>query len=199
MDDTFFYYAGGALIVIALVISLIGMRSDKFPSGRFLPIGIVLVALLVGATAYGAVKLSQSEQADRLEEANTEGNVESNAQDTTNQDIGSAPADTPADKPGAGGGGTDEGATLFVSTGCGSCHTLAALGADAQGTIGPSLDQALAGKDAKFIETSIVDPSAYVEEGFPDGTMPQTYKDQLTPDQITALVTYLEKTAGSSN
>ncbi len=181
------------------MLSLIGMRSDKFPSGRFLPIGMVLVALLVGATAYGAVKLSQSEQADRLEEANVEGNAESNASDTSEQQVGSAPADTPAEKPGGGGASTDEGATLFVDTGCGSCHSLAALGSDAQGTIGPNLDEALVGKDAKFIQTSIEDPSAYVETGFPDGTMPQTYKDQLTPEQITALVSFLEKNAGSKN
>lgn len=200
MDDTFFYFAGGALIVIALVLSLIGMRSDKFPSGRFLPIGIVLVALLVGATAYGAVSLSQSEEAERtLEEANAEGNVESNVSDTAEQQVGSAPADTPAEKPGGAAASTDEGATLFVDTGCGSCHSLADLGADAQGTIGPNLDEALAGKDAEFIQTSIEDPSAYVEEGYPDGTMPATYKDQLTPEQITALVTYLQKTAGASN
>src|SRR4051812_26846012 len=98
MDDTFFYYAGGVLIVLALLLSLTGMRSDKFPSNRLLPIGIVLIALLVGATAYGAVKLSQSEQADRLEEANLEGDAASSAQAATNQDAGSAPADTPADK-----------------------------------------------------------------------------------------------------
>jgi mono/diheme cytochrome c family protein len=197
MDDTFFYVAGGVLIVVALVVSLVGMRNDKFPSGRLLAVGMVLVAALVGATAYGAVKLSQSEQADRLEEANTEGNVESEQQSTENQDVGSAPAVTPTG--GGSGGGSDEGAKIFVATGCGGCHTLADLGGDAQGSIGPNLDEALADKDEKFIQTSIEDPSAYVEQGYPDGTMPQNYKDQLTAEEITALVSYLHSTAGASN
>lgn len=211
MDDTFFYVAGGVLIVVALVLSLVGMRSDNFPSGRFLPVGIVLVALLVGATAYGAVELSQSEEADRLEEANTEGNVESDQQDVVNQDVG----DTEDPSQANGGAGpkdsVDEdqekssdskldGATVFVDTGCGSCHSLAELGGDAQGAIGPNLDEALADKDEEFIQTSIEDPSAFVETGYPDGTMPQDYKDQLTPAQITALVTFLhEATAGANN
>ncbi len=194
MDDSLFYFAGGALIVIALVLSLIGMRSDKFPSGRFLAVGMVLVALLVGATAYGAVKLSQSEQADRLETANTEGNVESNQQSTANQDVGSAPAVTPADT-GGSGGSTDEGAKLFVSTGCGSCHTVASLGADAQGTIGPDLTTALTQDDKAGIVEMIVDPEAEIAKGYPGGTMPANYGDQLTSAQVDAIAAFLYQEA----
>ena len=129
-------------------------------------------------------------------------------QDVTNQDTGDTESPTPAnqgagpkeavDKSAEKGGGSGlDGAAVFVDTGCGSCHSLAELGSDAQGTIGPNLDEALVNKDEKFIQTSIEDPSAFVAEGFPDGTMPQDYKQQLTPDQITALVTYLAKAAGS--
>jgi mono/diheme cytochrome c family protein len=204
MDESLFYIAGGALIVAALILSFIGMRSEKFPSGNALTIGVIAVFLLVAATAVGAVELAQHEEGTRLEEANAEADVDESAATATDQETGSAPADTPAEKGGnatgggaTGGGSSIDGSQVFVSTGCGSCHTIAELGSDAQGTIGPNLDTALAGKDDTFIKTSIEDPSAYVEKGFPDGTMPSDYADQLSPEQIDALVAFLSKTAGN--
>lgn len=206
MDESLFYIAGGALIVAALILSFIGMRSEKFPSGNALTIGVIAVFLLVAATAVGAVELAQHEEGTRLEEANAEADVGESAETATDQEAGSAPADTPAEKggnatgggaTGSGGGSSIDGSQVFVSTGCGSCHTIAELGSDAQGTIGPNLDTALAGKDETFIKTSIEDPSAYVEKGFPDGTMPSDYGDQLSPEQIDALVAFLSKTAGN--
>jgi len=206
MDESLFYIAGGALIVAALILSFIGMRSEKFPSGNALTIGVIVVFLLVAATAVGAVELAQHEEGTRLEEANAEADVAESAETATDQEAGSAPADTPAEKggnasgggaTGSGGGSSIDGSQVFVSTGCGSCHTIAELGSDAQGTIGPNLDTALAGKDETFIKTSIEDPSAYVEKGFPDGTMPSDYGDQLSPEQIDALVAFLSKTAGN--
>jgi mono/diheme cytochrome c family protein len=206
MDESLFYIAGCALIVAALILSFIGMRSEKFPSGNALTIGVIVVFLLVAATAVGAVELAQHEEGTRLEEANAEADVAESAATATDQEAGSAPADTPAEKggnasgggaTGSGGGSSIDGSQVFVSTGCGSCHTIAELGSDAQGTIGPNLDTALAGKDETFIKTSIEDPSAYVEKGFPDGTMPSDYGDQLSPEQIDALVAFLSKTAGN--
>ena len=208
MDHALFYIAGGALIVVALLISLFGMRSDNFPSSRFLRGGVVVIALLVAATAWGAIQIGQDEASERRDEANREAAVEADQQDVTDQDTGDTESPAPANQ-GAGpkeavdkgeekgaGSGLD-GSAVFVDTGCGSCHSLAELGSQAQGTIGPNLDEALVGKDEEFIQTSIEDPSAYVAKGFPDGTMPQDYKQQLTPAQITALVTYLSKATGS--
>lgn len=208
MGHSLFYIAGGALIVVALLISLFGMRSDDFPSGAFLKGGVLVVVLLVAATAWGAIEIAQDEASDRADEANQEAATEVSQQDVTNQDTGDTESPAPAnqgagpkeavDKSAEKGGGSGlDGAAVFVDTGCGSCHSLAELGSDAQGTIGPNLDEALVNKDEKFIQTSIEDPSAFVAEGFPDGTMPQDYKQQLTPDQITALVTYLAKATGS--
>jgi len=197
MDNTLFYIAGGALIVVALILSLIGMRSDRFPSGNVLTVGVIAVFLLVAATAVGAVELAQHEQKTRLAEANEEADAAQGAEDIANQDSGDTAEPTPADKGGggsgnAGGGGSSiDGGKVFVSTGCGSCHTIAELGADAQGAIGPNLDTALAGKDDAFIRESIVDPGAFVEKGYPDGTMPTNYGDQLTPEQLDALVGFL--------
>src|SRR5215210_6220545 len=94
-----------------------------------------------------------------------------------------------------GGGGAPDGKTLFtgVEPKCSSCHALADAGADA--TIGPKLDEVLEGKDAAFIEKSIVEPGAEVEKGFQDGIMPTNYGDTLKPEEIKALTDYLVKVA----
>ena len=41
-----------------------------------------------------------------------------------------------------------------------------------------------------FIKTSIVDPNAYIQPGFPKNLMPQTF-GSLPPAQLNALVQYL--------
>jgi cytochrome c oxidase subunit 2 len=95
-----------------------------------------------------------------------------------------------------GGGAAPDGKTLFTkaaSPACGSCHTLADAGAT--GTIGPNLGKVLKGRDAKFIQQSIEDPSAFVEKGFQNGIMPSNYKATLKPEEIKALTDYLVKVA----
>jgi len=88
----------------------------------------------------------------------------------------------------AGGGGSD-GKALFASNGCGSCHTLSAAGSSGQ--VGPNLDEVLKGKDAEFVRTSIVDPDSELAPGFQPGIMPKTFGDQLSDEQLDALVKYL--------
>ena len=204
MDESLFYIAGGALIAVALILSFIGMRSDKFPPEKLLIPGIALIALLVAVTAVGAVELAKHEQEHKLGEANAAADVKESAQTQTDQQAGAAPASTPQGQGGGGnaasGGSSSEGGKLFVSSGCGSCHSLSTLGSDATGTIGPNLDTALVNKDAKFIEESIVDPSADVAKGYPDGTMPSNFSDQLSQDQISAIVDFLvQSTSGGSS
>src|SRR3954447_5725147 len=87
------------------------------------------------------------------------------------------------------------GAAVFKNNACALCHTLTAAGATAK--TGPDLDKLAsyaqtAGKplDA-FVRESIVDPSAYVQEGFPDNVMPHTYRDSLSKQELDALVQYL--------
>lgn len=106
-----------------------------------------------------------------------------------------------------GGGGDSEtagdldGEALFSSTvlegqaGCVTCHSLS----PGQVIVGPSL--ANIGSEAatrvegssaeEYIERSIVDPSAYVVDGFEDGQMPSVWGDVLSDAQIGALVDYL--------
>jgi hypothetical protein len=49
---------------------------------------------------------------------------------------------------------------VFLSAGCGACHTVAAAGTKA--TVGPNLDTALRGKNSAFVRTSILDPNAAI-------------------------------------
>jgi mono/diheme cytochrome c family protein len=88
------------------------------------------------------------------------------------------------------------GAEVFLSQGCGSCHTLAALGDIATGTVGPNLDEAIPGQSPEQVEESIVDPEAQITQGFPSGVMPDTYAD-LPQKDIQELADFLIQSAGA--
>jgi mono/diheme cytochrome c family protein len=83
---------------------------------------------------------------------------------------------------------------VFLAQGCGSCHTLAA--ANATGTVGPDLDEAIPGQDANQVEQSIIDPDAQLSQGFGAGIMPTTYQQDLTPQELKDLVDFLLQSAG---
>lgn len=87
------------------------------------------------------------------------------------------------------------GAEVFLTQGCGSCHTLAELGDVATGTVGPNLDEVIPGQNPKQVEQSIVDPNADITQGFPEGVMPDTYGD-LPPKELQDLVDFLIESAG---
>jgi cytochrome c551/c552 len=86
------------------------------------------------------------------------------------------------------------GEAVFKNNQCGACHKLTAAGTSA--TTGPDLDKlpqwAQQAKQplASFIRTSIVDPNAYVQPGYPKNVMPETFKS-LPKQQLDALVQYL--------
>ena len=88
------------------------------------------------------------------------------------------------------------GQAVFVQAGCNACHTISGL---STGNIGPVLDglasqagDTVSGLTAEeYIRQSIVEPSAYVVEGFADGLMPQTFGTTLTEEQINDLVAFL--------
>jgi cytochrome c oxidase subunit II len=87
------------------------------------------------------------------------------------------------------------GAAVFKNNGCGACHTLTA--AAATGKVGPDLDKlpqwAAQAKQplASFVKTSITDPNAYIQPGFPKNVMPPTFGSTLSAQQLDALVQYL--------
>jgi mono/diheme cytochrome c family protein len=81
------------------------------------------------------------------------------------------------------------GKAVFAAQGCGSCHTYGP--ANAKGNVGPNLDEALQGRDAEFVDESIVNPNAEVAEGFQPGIMPQNYGQTLSDKQLADLVAFL--------
>ena len=94
----------------------------------------------------------------------------------------------------AGLAGARTGEQIFTAAGCAACHTLAK--ANANGTIGPSLDelaQSAAGQGGSpedYVRESLVDPDAVTVEGFQRGVMP-SYDGRLTDEQLQTLVEYL--------
>jgi mono/diheme cytochrome c family protein len=82
----------------------------------------------------------------------------------------------------------------FFATNCGGCHTLAQAGTT--GTTGPDLDDALKGQSPQQISESISDPNAQIAAGYPPNVMPQNFGQTLPPDQLSALVKYLQQATG---
>jgi cytochrome c oxidase subunit 2 len=81
------------------------------------------------------------------------------------------------------------GKKIFVDNGCGGCHTFKDAGTNGQ--VGPDLDDALKGKDADFVKTSITDPNAEIASGFQPNVMPQNYGSQLSSQELADLVAFL--------
>ncbi len=77
---------------------------------------------------------------------------------------------------------------------CGICHALKAAGTTS--TTGPDLDEALAGKDAAFVEESIVDPDKVIAQGYAAGIMPQDFRTTLSEQDLQGLVDYLLNSVG---
>lgn len=88
----------------------------------------------------------------------------------------------------------DPGATVFQDQGCGSCHTMEAVGSEGQ--VGPNLDDVLPGQKAADVERSITDPEAEKSPGFESGAMPP-FTD-LAEQELADLVDFLLKYAGKS-
>jgi cytochrome c551/c552 len=91
-------------------------------------------------------------------------------------------------------GNAAAGKKLFASNGCGGCHTYQPAGSNAK--VGPDLDKlaqyakkADQGPLDQFVETSIVNPSSYVEDGYQD-VMPKSYGN-LPQQQLADLVAFL--------
>jgi mono/diheme cytochrome c family protein len=86
------------------------------------------------------------------------------------------------------------GEQIFTAAGCAGCHTLAK--ANANGTVGPSLDELAQaagqaeGSPEDYVRESVLDPDAVVAEGFQSGQMP-AYEGRLSDQQVQTLVEYL--------
>lgn len=81
------------------------------------------------------------------------------------------------------------GAQVFANNGCGGCHTLAAT--ESGGTVGPNLDEVLAGQSLAMIKASIVDPNAKIATGYPANVMPADYGTEISPAELKDLIEFL--------
>jgi cytochrome c553 len=217
MNETLFYVLGIALVVIALIVSAIGLRFERFPTSKgVLALGLAILVVMVGATATFAWLQAADEQEHRDEEI-AAGEVPSPSEvveaEATGESVGEVEAQAEpgggaeggGGQPGGGGaqqgGGAQpagggqpsqavlaEGERLFNDEGCAGCHSLQAAGAT--GEVGPNLDEALQGRPPAFIETSIVDPQAEIAQGY-QPLMPTDFAQALSQEQIDALVQYL--------
>jgi mono/diheme cytochrome c family protein len=96
---------------------------------------------------------------------------------------------TPSGDPAAG-------REVFLSAGCGACHTLQAAGTN--GVTGPDLDTDLVGSAeaagaplAEHVRTAIVDPDAWVMPRWANGVMPRDFGDKLSERELDDLVAFL--------
>ena len=197
-NETIFYIVGGALTVLALITSFVGLRWERFPTSKGMLAGVVAIfVLLVGATATFGWRNGEDEQEHRNEEI-AAGHLPSPQEALAEQ--GEAVEGAEEEASGETATTTEEvatvdGAQVFADQGCASCHTLTA--ADATGSTGPNLDDTLKDKDPTYIEQSIADPNAQIAEGFGPDIMPQNYAETLSPEELDALVQYLsESTSG---
>ena len=94
-----------------------------------------------------------------------------------------------------GEGNAQAGKQVFAEAqpSCGGCHALQAAGSS--GTTGPNLDESLGDDDPQSIHDDIVNPSAEVEEGYPD-VMPKDYGETLSEKQLNDLVAFLAEQGG---
>jgi mono/diheme cytochrome c family protein len=136
------------------------------------PSGDGLLAWLIGGLAVGLVLLAAVFLAYEV------------GYDHGRDSVGAAPAETqPTEtQPTQTQPAAADGATVFADAGCSSCHTLSAAGAT--GTVGPNLDE------LRPTQEQVV---ATVTNG--QGAMP-SFADQLSPEEIQAVATYVSSSAG---
>lgn len=88
------------------------------------------------------------------------------------------------------------GQTAFISGGCNACHAIPGL---SDAAVGPSLAEikttaaervpGLAAED--YIRQSIMEPNAYVVEGYQENLMPDNFSERFSDQQIDDLITFL--------
>jgi mono/diheme cytochrome c family protein len=97
---------------------------------------------------------------------------------------------------GDAGGGDDAvaaGEKLFAQAvtgtqaGCITCHSLT----PDETIVGPSMAGIASRGDEAYIRESILNPDASLVDGFPAGTMPQVWADELSAEQLDQIVAYL--------
>jgi mono/diheme cytochrome c family protein len=195
-NDVILGIFAAALVVFSLVVALVlPKRNPGFP-GRNLRFFLVLCVLLI-AGMLGAVEVLGESHDFGAAHGETGGVTEGSP--TAPGETTGPPTTTGETETGAGPqseGDPQAGQEVFTSVAnpaCGSCHTLEAAGANQ--TLGPNLDDVLAGQDAASIRESIVEPDAEITEGYADNLMPEDYGETLDEQQLGDLVAFLAESS----
>jgi|GEM_PF-275324 len=186
-NETLFYICGVALAVSAVMVSLLGLKLKSFP-GRALPIVVLWFALLVGGATTFAVLHAQDEEKAKASELEQAGKEVENAQ------AGGPYGEGEGSEGGKGEGAAGSpGAQVYASSGCGTCHTLAAAGST--GKTGPNLEEFLEPDDTTpDVEEMIVKPNTEIAEGYSGNVMPANYGERLSKTEVEQLALYLVAT-----
>jgi mono/diheme cytochrome c family protein len=88
------------------------------------------------------------------------------------------------------------GELVYKNNGCGGCH---ALGSLSTGAVGPNLTQIGSVAETRedgvsaeeYIRQSIINPNAYVVEGYQPDIMPKNFGEVLTPENLDDLIAFL--------
>jgi Pyruvate/2-oxoacid:ferredoxin oxidoreductase delta subunit/mono/diheme cytochrome c family protein len=95
-----------------------------------------------------------------------------------------------------------EGAGMSAQAGCEICHSVepdrVLVGPSLAGVADRAATQVEGQSAADYLRTSILDPDAFVVEGYRAGQMLPIYEEQLSPEEIDALVEYLLSLGGPS-
>ena len=186
MEETLFYTFGGVLVVMALVVSFLGLRAEGFPSKAVGRLVVLLFAILVVGTAASAVALSRKE-ADLREHEQAEAALE---------EAEEAAVDEPTEAPGEPASGVeapegeppdDAGPGELPPAG-----TPLALAADPTGALAFDTDEltAQAGKLVIEFDNPSPVPHNVVIEGEDDESLGET--PQIAEDTATLRIATIE-------
>ena len=95
---------------------------------------------------------------------------------------------------------------IFVQSGCTACHMIPGIRV-AKGREGPKLElgttarrrladpnyRGQAKTDWEYVQESILNPGAYIVQGYPDHVMPRWYGQKLTAGALDKIISYLLK------
>ncbi len=178
-----FYILGGLLAAWAVVLAGFGLSKSDFPKAGAQMSGVIAVSVILFVAAVGAAIVTGSTPNEKLtaDEKPTPSGVKL-------PPPAAATPTTAVAAPAAGGGGgaasAAAGKQVFVSNGCGACHTLKEAGTS--GAVGPNLDKA---KPSQAIVIARVTNGA--------GAMP-SFKGRISAADLKALAAYLVQATGGA-
>ncbi len=171
----------GAFVAFALVSSFVFPRRDvNFPGTR-LPLFIAVTALLVLAMMTAMAVLAQEAEVEQPAAERTPDERTARTGTQPPRTTQTTPTTEPTERRGEAQGDLQAGKVVFASAGCGGCHTLEE--ADANGTVGPNLDES----SMPFDEAA-----EQIRKG---GNGMPPFEDQLSDEQIRDVAAFVVEAA----